>query len=284
MTICEAFYHQPTGSWSYVVADPVKRCAVSIDPVLDYDPVAGCVSTESASQIKDYLITEGFKLTWILETHAHADHLSAADWLKREFDAKTAIGEGITKVQTTFGRLLNMPDVNDGKPFDRLLASHDRFRVGHLQVQVLHTPGHTNDSVTYLIDDMAFIGDTLFAPDFGSARCDFPGGDAGRLYDSVQQLYALGDDRRLMLGHDYPPVGRLPRFETTVAEQRRDNIHLNEHITREAFIERREARDQELPPPKLIWPSIQVNIRAGQLPIPDPNGQRYLKIPLRGDL
>ncbi len=281
MTICQAFYHSPTYTWTYVVADEGTRRAVVIDPVLDYEPKSARIGDESIQKVMAFVKDHDLKLMWVLETHAHADHLSAAAWLHEHYQVPVAIGEGITQVQTTFREVFNLNDLPvDGRPFDRLFASQDQFRIGDLDAKVMHTPGHTNDSVAYLIDDMAFIGDTLFAPDYGTARCDFPGGDAGRLYDSIQQLYALPDATRLMLCHDYPPPSRQPRFETTVAEQKADNVHLNGDTTREQFIAMRTERDRGLSAPQLILPSIQVNIRAGRLPESEDNGTRYLKIPL----
>ena len=277
-----ALYHEPTSTFSYVVWDPATRQAAVIDPVLDYDGAAGRTGTASAAALLAIIETEQLAPCWILETHAHADHLSAAAFLHERTGAAVAIGRGITSVQATFRDIYNLgPDFPvDGRQFDRLFADGERFMLGEVAVEVLATPGHTDDSVTYLVGDAAFVGDTLFAPDYGTARCDFPGGDAARLFDSVQRLYALPPETRLFLCHDYPPEGRAPRCEWSVAEQQAGNIHINAGTRAADFVRMRTERDAGLKMPALIIPSVQVNIRAGRLPEPDDNGRRYLRVPL----
>ena len=277
-----ALYHGPTSTFSYVVWDPATRQAAVIDPVLDYDGAAGRTDTASAAALLAIIEAEQLEPCWILETHAHADHLSAAAFLREHTGAAVAIGRGITSVQANFRDIYNLgPDFPvDGRQFDHLFADGERFMLGEIAVEVLATPGHTDDSVTYLVGDAAFVGDTLFAPDYGSARCDFPGGDAARLFASVQRLYALPPETRLFLCHDYPPEGRAPRCEWSVAEQQAGNIHIDA-ATREAdFVRMRTERDAGLKMPALIIPAVQVNIRAGRLPEPDDNGRRYLRVPL----
>ena len=277
-----ALYHGPPSTFSYVVWDPATRQAAVIDPVLDYDGAAGRTDTASAAALLAIIEAEQLEPCWILETHAHADHLSAAAFLREHTGAAVAIGRGITSVQANFRDIYNLgPDFPvDGRQFDHLFADGERFMLGEIAVEVLATPGHTDDSVTYLVGDAAFVGDTLFAPDYGSARCDFPGGDAARLFASVQRLYALPPETRLFLCHDYPPEGRAPRCEWSVAEQQAGNIHIDA-ATREAdFVRMRTERDAGLKMPALIIPAVQVNIRAGRLPEPDDNGRRYLRVPL----
>jgi glyoxylase-like metal-dependent hydrolase (beta-lactamase superfamily II) len=275
-------YHEPTSTFSYGAWDPATRAALVIDPVLDYDGAAGRTDTASAAALLAILEAEQLQLQWILETHAHADHLSAAAFLHERSGAPVAIGRGITSVQENFRDIYNLgADFPvDGRQFDRLFADGERFALGEIEVEVMATPGHTDDSVTYRVGDAAFVGDTLFAPDYGTARCDFPGGDAARLFASVQRLYALPPETRLFLCHDYPPQGRGPRCEWSVAEQMAGNIHINA-ATREAdFVQMRTERDAGLKMPALIIPSVQVNIRAGRLPEPEDNGRRYLRVPL----
>jgi glyoxylase-like metal-dependent hydrolase (beta-lactamase superfamily II) len=278
----KAFFHPPTFTLSYVVSDPDTRHAAIIDPALDFDYNSGETGTASADEIVAWVKEHGLTVDWILETHAHADHLTAAPYLKRELGGKIAIGEGITGVQKTFGEVFNLGKgfCADGSQFDRLFADGDSFRIGSIEGRVMHTPGHTNDSVTYAIEDAAFLGDTLFMPDFGSARCDFPGGDAGLLYDSIQKIYGLGDDTRLFMCHDYQPGGRELLYETTVTEQKQSNIHAGAGVSRVEFVKMRTERDAQLSVPKLILPAIQVNVRAGELPDPESNGVSYLKLPL----
>ncbi len=277
-----ALYHRPTCTFSYLAWDPATLAGMIVDPVLDYDGASGRTGTGSAQALLAVAGQEGVRVEWILETHAHADHLSAAAWLKGRTGAPVGIGEGIRQVQATFRDVYNLgPDFPvDGRPFDRLFADGERFALGGLEVEVIGTPGHTSDSVTYRVGDAAFIGDTLFSPDYGSARCDFPGGDARVLFDSVSRLYALPPGTRLFLCHDYPPGDRRERCEWSLAEQRDGNIHLRAGTSPEAFVKMRSERDRTLPMPALIIPAVQVNIRAGQLPDPEDNGVRYLRVPL----
>jgi glyoxylase-like metal-dependent hydrolase (beta-lactamase superfamily II) len=275
-------YHEPTSTFSYVAWDPATRAALVIDPVLDYDGAAGRTDTASAAALLAILEAEQLQLQWILETHAHADHLSAAAFLHERSGAPVAIGRGITSVQENFRDIYNLgADFPvDGRQFDRLFADGERFALGEIEVEVMATPGHTDDSVTYRVGDAAFVGDTLFAPDYGTARCDFPGGDAARLFASVQRLYALAPETRLFLCHDYPPQGRGPRCEWSVAEQKTGNIHISADTREADFVRMRTERDAGLKMPALIIPSVQVNIRAGRLPEPEDNGRRYLRVPL----
>ena len=281
-----AFFHEPTSTFSYVVADTVARRAAVIDPVLDYDGAAGRTDTVSAQAMVAYVRERNFSLEWVLETHAHADHLSAAQFIRRELGGKIAIGEGIRAVQRHFKPLYNLGEefIPDGRQFDRLFRDGETFRIGRLSARVLATPGHTGDSVTYVIGEVAFVGDTLFMPDSGTARCDFPGGDAGRLYDSIHRILSLSEATRLFVCHDYAPGGREHRNETTVAEQKRANIHVHDGVSRGQFIKLRSARDQTLSMPALLLPSLQANIRAGALPECEDNGIVYLKIPLNTPL
>lgn len=276
------FHHPASGTLSYVVSDDATGKAVAIDPVLDYSPVSGRTDDTPCRQLIDYVAENSLQLEWILETHAHADHLSGAQLLRDRFGAKLGIGEGIRDVQAHFAEVFNVgPDfVADGSQFDRLFTDGDSFDIGGLSCRVLATPGHTSDSVTYVIDNAAFVGDTLFMPDFGTARCDFPGGDAGLLFDSIQKILALPAATRLFMCHDYPPDDRPLRCETSIAEQRSDNIHIGGGCSREEYIALREARDASLSLPDLILPAIQVNIRAGSFPAPESNSVSYLKIPL----
>ena len=277
-----ALYHQPTFTFSYVAWDPGSRDAVIVDPVLDYDAASARTGTASAAALLAIVEQEGLTLKLILETHAHADHLSAAGYLRERSGAPVGIGAGIASVQQTFSEIYNLGPgfPTDGRQFDVLFADGDRFPLGGMAVEVMATPGHTNDSVTYLLGDAAFVGDTLFSPDYGSARCDFPGGDAATLYNSVQRLYRLPPETRLFLCHDYPPGGREARCEWSVQEQRRDNVHLAADTAEEDFVAMRRARDEQLGMPALIIPAVQVNIRAGRLPEPEENGTRYLRVPL----
>lgn len=277
-----AFFHKPSSTFSYVVSDPATRHAVVIDPVLDYDAASGRTGTKSADAIIAYVREGKLMLDWILETHAHADHVSAAQHVKRELGGRIGIGEGIGQVQETFKQLYNLGSdfVPDGSQFDHLFRDGETFRVGDVPVRVTGTPGHTSDSLTYVIGDAAFVGDTLFMPDSGSARCDFPGGDAGMLFDSIHKILSLPPKTRLFMCHDYAAGGREYQHETTVAEQRRANIHVHDGVSREEFITLRATRDKTLNVPALLLPAIQVNIRAGRLPEPEDNGMSYLKIPL----
>ena len=276
------FFHKPSGTFSYVVSDPATRQAAVIDPVLDYDAASGRTGTASADVMIAQLRTENLVLDWILETHAHADHLSAAQHIKNKLGGRIAIGEGIRQVQKTFKALYNLGDEfkPDGRQFDHLFKDAEAFTIGDLKARVMAVPGHTSDSVAYVIGDAAFVGDTLFMPDSGTARCDFPGGDAGMLYDSISKILSLPLATRLFMCHDYATGGREYKNETTVAEQKRANTHVHDGISREDFITLRTTRDRTLNVPALLLPAIQVNIRAGRLPDPEANGVRYLRIPL----
>jgi glyoxylase-like metal-dependent hydrolase (beta-lactamase superfamily II) len=281
--LIQSFFHAPTCTYSYVVSDPQTGRAAVVDPVLDYDPAAARIGTDAADAILRYLDEHGLALDWVLETHAHADHLTAAQHLKAAHpQARVAIGAGICAVQATFREIFNLgPHFRvDGTPFDRLFEDGDEFAIGSLHCRVLGTPGHTRDSVTYLIGAHAFVGDTLFMPDFGTARCDFPGGDAAQLFRSIQRLYALPDDTTLYLCHDYLPDGREARDRTTVAAQKAGNVHVHEGVAERGFVSLREARDATLTMPQLIIPAIQINIRAGMAPPAEANGIAYLKVPL----
>jgi len=277
-----AFLDEVTNTLTYVVADPeTGQCAV-IDPVLDYDLTAGRTSTTSVDAVIKFIEANKLSLDLVLETHVHADHLSGAPVLKQRLQARTAIGDHITAIQEVFTGIFNLDDVaTDGSQFDLLLADGDEFPVGNIQAKVMHTPGHTPACVTFVIGDAVFVGDTLFMPDFGTARCDFPGGDAEALYDSIQKIFELPNDTRLFMCHDYKAPGRAEfAWETSVAEQRKDNIHIHDGISKQEFIDFRTERDAQLGVPKLIIPSIQVNIRAGDMSDPEGNGVSYLKVPV----
>jgi glyoxylase-like metal-dependent hydrolase (beta-lactamase superfamily II) len=278
----EAFFDTETGTISYVISDRASGAAAVIDPVLDYDAPSGRTSTKSADRILGYVHERGLSVQWILETHAHADHLSAARYLQGRFGGRIAIGEHIREVQATFKKLYNLERsfLPDGSQFDYLFSDGEMFRIGTLEATVLLVPGHTPADLAYLIDGALFVGDTLFMPDVGSARADFPGGDAHTLYRSMRRLLDLPAQTRMYVCHDYPPAGRPPRWETTVAEQRTNNIHARDGIDEDMFVAMRRARDATLEVPTLILPSIQVNVRAGQLPPPEDDGVSYLKIPL----
>lgn len=276
------FFDPATHTVTYLVSDPATGQAAIIDPVLDFDAASARTSTRSIDAVMAALRSEGLKLALVLETHAHADHLTAAAHLRATTGVSIGIGGRITQVQSAFGPLFGADDVRaDGAVFDHLYADGDAFALGDLTVEVIHTPGHTPACVSYRIGDAVFTGDTLFMPDYGTARTDFPGGDARTLYRSIQRLLTLPDETRVFVGHDYLPQGRTDyRFETTVAEQRAHNIHIGGGVSEDAFVAMREARDATLGAPQLILPSLQVNIRAGDLPPPDANGQRYLRLPL----
>ncbi|MFC4173241.1 MBL fold metallo-hydrolase [Microvirga sp. GCM10011540] len=276
------FFEKRTNSVQYVVADPETKRAAIIDPVLDFDPKSGATATHSADEMLAYIEREGLTLEWILDTHPHADHFSAAGYLKDRTGVPTAIGEKVVEVQKLWKGIYNWPDSfpTDGSQWDRLFADGDRFRIGTMDVEVMFTPGHTLASIAYVVGDAAFVHDTIFMPDGGTARADFPGGSARALWNSIQRIMALPDDTRLFTGHDYMPGGREPRWESTVAQQRARNTHLVKAGTEEEFVALREARDRELPMPTLILHSLQVNVRGGRLPEPEDNGKRYLKIPL----
>ncbi|TWF52366.1 MBL fold metallo-hydrolase [Neorhizobium alkalisoli] len=275
-----AFYDARTGSLQYVVADPAtKKCAI-IDPVLDFDEKSGSTATRNADAILDHVAANGLTVEWILDTHPHADHFSAAQYLKSRTGAPTAIGEHVRDVQTIWKEIYNWPDFAcDGSQWDRLFADGETFRIGELDVRVMHSPGHTLASITYVVGDAAFIHDTLFMPDSGSARADFPGGSAARLWNSIEAILTLPDETRLFTGHDYQPGGREALWQSTVAEQKARNPHVHGKSA-EDFIKLREARDRTLPMPKLILHALQVNIRGGRLPEAETDGRCYLKIPL----
>jgi glyoxylase-like metal-dependent hydrolase (beta-lactamase superfamily II) len=277
-----AFFERRTCSVQYVVSDPSTRECALVDPVLDYDEKSGSTATESADRLLRHVSEQRLIPTWILDTHPHADHLSAVDYLKQRTGARTGIGERVVDVQKLWKAIYDLPDMfaTDGSQWDRLFADGDRFAIGELEAQVLFSPGHTLASVTYVVGDAAFIHDTLLMPDFGTARCDFPGGDARQLWRTLQRILALPDETRLFIGHDYMPGGREPAWESTVAEQRRENVHIRQAQDESQFVELRQARDAKLPMPKLILHALQVNIAAGRLPAPVANGTRYLKIPL----
>ncbi|RKS43139.1 glyoxylase-like metal-dependent hydrolase (beta-lactamase superfamily II) [Paracoccus pantotrophus] len=275
------FYEARTGSVQYVVADPATgQCAV-IDPVLDYDEKSGATATIEADRILAFIAEKGYALEWILDTHPHADHFSAADYLRRRTGAPTAIGEKVVEVQKLWKEFYNWPDFPaDGSQWDKLFAEGETFRLGSIPARVLFSPGHTLASISYVIGDAAFVHDTLFMPDSGTARADFPGGDAHALWRSIQAILALPDATRVFTGHDYCQGGRAPAWESTVAEQKARNSHMARYRTEAAFVAARQARDRTLPMPKLILHALQVNTNAGRLPAPEANGRRYLKIPL----
>jgi glyoxylase-like metal-dependent hydrolase (beta-lactamase superfamily II) len=277
-----AFFDEATFTVSYVVADSATGRAAIIDPVLDFDPASGRTSTRSADQLIAFAGENSLGIDWILETHIHADHLTAAPYLREKLGGQVGTGKHVTAVQETFKGVFNIADLaTDGSQFDQLLSNGDTIDVGGIAGKVIATPGHTPACVTYVFGDAAFVGDTLFMPDFGTARTDFPGGDASELYDSIQNILALPDDTRLFMCHDYKAPGRDEyAWETSVRAQRDSNIHINDLVSRDEFIAMREGRDAQLGMPKLILPSIQVNVRAGELPAPEDNDIRYLKIPL----
>lgn len=276
------FYDEPTGTLSYVVADKKGGSAAVIDGVLGYSILSGRTDTRLADMVIEYVRERELTLEWILETHAHADHLSGAQYIKSQLGGRVAIGEGIRDVQAHFAPIYNLDDgfKPDGRQFDQLFADGDAFHIGALECEAMATPGHTNDSVSYRIGSAVFVGDSLFMPDFGTARCDFPGGDAGVLYDSIQRVLAMPDETRLFMCHDYLPGGRALRWVCTVAEQRQQNIHVGDGVTKADFADMRRERDSQLDLPALIVPAIQVNIRGGHLPDAEDNGIAYLKTPI----
>jgi glyoxylase-like metal-dependent hydrolase (beta-lactamase superfamily II) len=281
--IIRAFFDEPTNTVSYLVANPKTKRAAVIDPVLDYDHASGKASTKSADVILAAAAKDGFEIDWVLETHAHADHLSGAPYLKLKTGAKVGIGEHISEVQKIFRPVFNATDLKgDGSEFDKLFADGERFKLGDLEVEVLYVPGHTPADVAYKLEDAVFVGDTLFMPDYGTARADFPGGNARSLYRSIRKLLALPEETRLFMCHDYKAPGRDHfAWETTVAEERKSNPHVKDGTSEDEFVAMREARDAKLAAPHLLMPAIQVNIRAGRLPPPDANGVRYLRIPVK---
>jgi len=278
----QTFFDPATFTATHLVSDPATRMAAIIDPVLDFEPKSGKLSTTSADALLKAVADRELRLAYVLETHAHADHLSAGDHIRRLTGAKLIIGAHITEVQTVFAPMFDADDVKpDGSQFDILLREGDTLSLGDLQIGVLHTPGHTPACNTYLIGDAAFVGDTLFMPDYGTARADFPGGDARTLYHSIQKILALPEATRIFVGHDYLPAGRSEyRWETTVAAESAGNVHVHVGITEDDFVGMREARDATLAPPTLILPSLQVNIRAGAMPPASPSGKVFLKLPV----
>lgn len=279
----KAFFDPATNTVSYVVRDPEGSQAAIIDSVLDFDYASGRTDTASADAVIDWVTSEGLQVAWILETHVHADHLSAAPYIQERIGGKIGIGDQITVVQDTFGKVFNEGTQfqRDGSQFDALFSDGDSFHIGQLRGDVLHTPGHTPACMTYVIGDAAFVGDTLFMPDFGTARCDFPGGSARDLYNSIQKILSLPDETRIFVGHDYKAPGREKfAWESTVGAQKEKNVHIGAGKSAEEFVDMREARDATLAMPKLIVPSIQVNMRAGQMPEAEDNGTVYLKVPV----
>jgi len=279
----KAFFDDATNTVSYVVKDPNSNTCAIIDSVLDFDYASGHTDTKSADEVIAYVKAEGLKPEWLLESHVHADHLSAAPYIQEQVGGKIGIGDQISVVQNVFGKIFNEGTKfqRDGSQFDQLFKEGDTFKIGALEVNVMHTPGHTPACLTYVVEDAAFVGDTMFMPDFGTARCDFPGGSAETLYSSIQKILSLPDETKIFVGHDYKAPGREDfAWETTVAEQKARNIHVATDKDKDAFIEMRTKRDGELNVPKLIVPAIQVNMRAGQMPEPEENGQVYLKVPI----
>jgi glyoxylase-like metal-dependent hydrolase (beta-lactamase superfamily II) len=278
----EPFFDPTTATLSYVVYDEPGGRAAVVDAVLDFDPKSGRTGTGSADRLLDFLAAKRLALDWILETHAHADHLSAARHVKRRAGGRIAVGERIRQVQGAFKKIFNLePDFRlDGSQFDHLFSDNETFRIGKLEGRVLFVPGHTPADVAYRVGDAVFVGDTIFMPDVGTARCDFPGGNAHTLYRSVRRLLALPDDTRLLMCHDYPPPERGPQWETTVREERLANIHVRDGVGEEQFVAMRTARDATLDMPALLLPSVQVNVRAGEMPPAEANGVSYLKIPV----
>lgn len=279
----KAFFDESSNTFSYVVWDPEGQKAAIIDSVLDYDPVSGRTGHALADAMASFVEAGGLTVEWLIETHVHADHLSAAPYLQSRLGGKLGIGERVLDVQEVFGKLFNAGTEfqRDGSQFDHLFKDGEHYCVGSIQAVAMHTPGHTPACMTHVIGDAAFAGDTLLMPDYGSARCDFPGGDARALYQSIQKLFQLPDETRLFMCHDYKPAGRNEYcYETTIGEERRTNIHLHEGVTEDDFVQMRKARDATLSVPRLLLPAVQVNMRAGHLPSPEGNGIRYIKIPL----
>lgn len=279
--IVKPFWDEPTGSWQYVFHDPDTMKGAIVDPVLDFDPLAGATSTANAQRLLDYVRETGIELVWILDTHPHADHFSAGPWLKAQTGAPTAIGEKVTAVQTLWQGIYNLPDdfPTDGRQWDRLFADGAEFMVGNVPVKVMFSPGHTLASITYIAGDAAFVHDTLMMPDSGTSRADFPGGSSKALYNSIRAILSLPAQTRVFVGHDYAP-DREPQCEATVAEHRASNIHWKDAPSEAEYRAVRDARDMTLPLPKLMLAALQVNIRGGRLPEPEKNGRSYLKLPL----
>lgn len=281
--LVKTFFDEPTFTFSYVVSDPETKACAIVDSVLDFDYAAGKTDTASADEIIAYVQAEGLTVDWIIETHVHADHISAAPYLQEKLGGKLAIGEHITTVQNVFGKAFNEGTAfqRDGSQFDYLFKDDEPFKVGNIEARAIHTPGHTPACMSYLIGDALFVGDTLFMPDYGTARCDFPGGDAHTLYVSIQKIFALPDETRMFMCHDYKAPGREHYLnETTVGEERLHNVHVGEGKCEQEFIKMRTERDATLSMPRLILPSVQMNMRAGHMPEPEDNGQSYLKVPL----
>lgn len=277
--LIKGLYDERTGSVQYVVSDPETKCCAIIDPVLDYDEKSGSTKTTSADKILTYVESERLTPEWILDTHPHADHFSAASYLKDKTGALTAIGAKVVDVQKLWQKIYNMPEMKtDGSQWDRLFDDGESFRIGNMTCRVIHSPGHTLASISYVVGDAAFIHDTLFMPDSGSARADFPGGNAANLWSSIEAILNFPDDTRLFTGHDYCPDGREALWESTVAQQKAENLHVSQG--REAFIRLREERDATLPFPRLMLQALQINLNAGQMPAPEANGTSYLKIPM----
>ncbi|GAN95144.1 metallo-beta-lactamase [Komagataeibacter europaeus NBRC 3261] len=285
MPVVRTFFDDPTFTATHVVHDPATMACAIVDSVMDYDPASGRTDHAMAQEIVDYVTAEKLKVEWLLETHVHADHLSAAPWLQERLGGRLGIGESIIRVQDIFGKMFNAGTrfARDGSQFDRLFSDGTRFMLGSLPAIALHVPGHTPADMAYVIGDAAFIGDTLFMPDYGTARADFPGGDARTLYHSIRRLLSLPDETRVFLCHDYKAPGRDEyAWETTIGAERRDNVHVHDGVDEDAFVKMRTARDATLSLPNLIMPSVQVNMRGGHLPEPEDNGISYIKIPVSG--
>jgi glyoxylase-like metal-dependent hydrolase (beta-lactamase superfamily II) len=278
------FFDHDTNTFSYIVIDPTTKLCAVIDSVMQFDYASGSTSFEQADQIIDYVRQEQLQVEWLIETHVHADHLSAAPYLQEHLGGKLGIGEHIVTVQKTFGKIFNEGTEfqRDGSQFDHLFKDDETYALGNIECRAIHTPGHTPACMTHLIGDAAFVGDTLFMPDAGTARCDFPGGSAEQLFDSIEKILALPTDTRIFMCHDYAPGDREIRFETSVMMERQHNIHVGQGHTKEDFVNMRKARDKTLDMPRLILPALQVNMRAGHLPEPEDNGSVYLKIPVNG--
>ncbi len=279
----QEFFDEATNTYSYVVWDPSNNVAAVIDSLLDFDQASGRTKTTSADKLIAFVKDKGLTVDWIIDTHVHADHLTAAPYVKSQLGGRAGIGEHISTVQKVFAKIFNEDQRfhTDGSQFDHLFKDGETYAVGTIAAKVIHTPGHTPACMSHVIGDAVFVGDTIFAPDFGTARCDFPGGDAGTLYDSIQRLFALPDETRVFLCHDYKAPGRDSyMFETTIADEKAHNIHVGASASKEDFVKMRTARDATLDMPKLILPSVQINMRAGNLPEPEDNGQRYMKLPI----
>ncbi|EWH11747.1 beta-lactamase domain-containing protein [Catenovulum agarivorans DS-2] len=281
--VVKPFFHQASSTLCYVVYCEQTKHAAIIDPAYDFDYASGNIATEFSQQIIQFVESAQLKIKWILETHAHAEHLTAAQYLKRKLGGQIAIGAGITKVQSTFKHILNLADYQDihGQDFDVLLSAGEQIDLGKQAIKIFASPGHTNDSISYLIDGNLFVGDTLFMPDAGTARCDFPGGSATRLYETVQQFYQLPDDTNVWVCHDYQPNGRELQYVATIAQHKQHNIHINAQTSVSEFVAKRESRDATLGMPQLIYPSIQINIRAGKMPPAEQNSTSYIKVPMK---